>query len=209
MADGLSSDNQLIEVVFLGERPTLGQYPFSINLALSTFIYCEGQDGWQVNHIFNGTHKIVPVSVICNVALDTDLDGVEDAKDAFPFDPGETRDSDSDGVGDNADVFANDPTETVDTDNDGIGDNADTDDDGDGIVDSLDAYPLDPTNQPIQLLDVDDNGQADALTDSLLITRYMFGFRGEALIDGAVGEGATRTSSEEIEAYLEALIPEL
>ena len=97
----------------------------------------------------------------------------------------------------------------MDTDSDGVGDNADTDDDGDGIFDSLDTYPLDSTNQPIQQLDVDDNGEVDALTDTLLISRYVFGFRGEALIDGAIGEGATRTSSEEIEAYLEALIPEL
>ena len=49
----------------------------------------------------------------------------------------------------------------------------------------------------------------DALTDLMLIMRYGFGFNGEALIDGAIAEDASRTTSAEIEAYLEALIPEL
>ena len=48
-----------------------------------------------------------------------------------------------------------------------------------------------------------------ALTDALIILRYMFGFNGDALIDDAVAEDATRTSSEEIEAYLGSLMPNL
>jgi len=60
---------------------------------------------------------------------DNDNDGVEDALDAFPFDPAESADSDGDGVGDNADAFPDDPTEWVDTDGDGIGDNSDPFDD--------------------------------------------------------------------------------
>ena len=59
------------------------------------------------------------------------------------------------------------------------------------------------------MFDIDGNGHFDALTDALLITRYGFGFTGDTLTDGAIGEGATRTTSEEIEALLEALIPEL
>jgi hypothetical protein len=43
----------------------------------------------------------------------------------------------------------------------------------------------------------------------LLITRFVFGFTGDALTDGAIGEGATRTSSEDIKAYLESVMPEL
>lgn len=57
--------------------------------------------------------------------LDNDNDGVEDAADAFPFDPAESADTDGDGVGDNADVFPDDPTEWADSDGDGIGDNSD------------------------------------------------------------------------------------
>ena len=60
---------------------------------------------------------------------DNDNDGVEDALDAFPFDPAESADTDGDGVGDNADAFPDDPTEWADTDGDGIGDNSDPVDD--------------------------------------------------------------------------------
>lgn len=51
-------------------------------------------------------------------------------------------------------------------------------------------------------LDIDGNGEAKALSDGLLLIRYLFGFSGDALIGGAIGEGATRTSAEEIEAYI-------
>jgi hypothetical protein len=34
----------------------------------------------------------------------------------------------------------------------------------------------------------------------------MFGFNGDDIIDGAVGEDAKRTSSEEIEVYLDSLM---
>ena len=50
--------------------------------------------------------------------------------------------------------------------------------------------------------DIDQNGQADALTDGLLLLRYLFGFRGETLINGAVGFGATLTTAIQIEANL-------
>ncbi|MDH3532771.1 MAG: DUF3372 domain-containing protein, partial [Gammaproteobacteria bacterium] len=60
---------------------------------------------------------------------DNDNDGVDDALDAFPYDPAEWADTDGDGVGDNADAFPNDPTEWADTDGDGIGDNSDPFDD--------------------------------------------------------------------------------
>ena len=52
------------------------------------------------------------------------------------------------------------------------------------------------------ILDVDGNGNIDALTDGLLIMRYAFGFRGDVLIDGAIGGGATRTSAADIEEYV-------
>ncbi len=55
-------------------------------------------------------------------------------------------------------------------------------------------------------IDVDGNGSVEALTDGLLIIRYMFGFRGDALILGAIGDGATRPSAATIEAYLGGLM---
>jgi len=56
-------------------------------------------------------------------------------------------------------------------------------------------------------LDVDGNGTADALTDGLLVVRYLFGLRGPAMINGAIGTGASRTTSPDIEAYLKNLMP--
>ena len=60
-----------------------------------------------------------------------------------------------------------------------------------------------------KLLDIDANGQVHALTDGLIVLRYMFGFTGDELISDAIAESATRTTAAEIEAYLAALIPEL
>ena len=87
---------------------------------------------------------------------DTDGDGVNNAEDAFPYDPSESGDFDHDGVGDNADpdddgdghldtedAFPRDASEWVDTDQDGLGNNADPDDDDDGVDDGQDAFPLD------------------------------------------------------------------
>lgn len=59
----------------------------------------------------------------------------------------------------------------------------------------------------LPLLDIDGNGHADALTDGLLIIRYLLGLRGAALTQGAIGFGATRTTSLQLEAYLLSLTP--
>ena len=142
-----------------------------------------------------------------NMDGDDDNDGVIDAEDASPLDP--TNDSDGDGLANNADAFPLDNTETTDTDGDGVGNNADVDDDGDGVVDTDDPYPLDSTRQFQKLLDVDGNDKVDALTDGLLILRYSFGLTGDSLIGGVVASDATRTTAEEIEAYLETLMPSL
>ena len=53
-------------------------------------------------------------------------------------------------------------------------------------------------------LDVDGNGQATALTDGLLIIRYLFGFSGTALVAGALGSDATVTSPAAIIAHLDS-----
>lgn len=110
---------------------------------------------------------------------------------------------------DGFDAFPENPDESMDTDSDGIGNNEDTDDDNDGIVDELDHVSLIPHIQGQKLHDIDGNGHVDSLTDILLIMRYTFGFTGDDLIDGAIAEDASRITSAEIEAYLEALIPEL
>ena len=53
------------------------------------------------------------------------------------------------------------------------------------------------------MLDVDGNGLADALTDGLVLIGYMFGQRGEGLINRRIGDGATRTTAAEIEQFLD------
>ena len=59
------------------------------------------------------------------------------------------------------------------------------------------------------LTDIDGNDDIDALTDGLLILRYLFGLQGDTLINGVVAEDATRKTAEEIEAHLETLMPAL
>ena len=57
------------------------------------------------------------------------------------------------------------------------------------------------------LLDIDGNGQLDAQTDGLLVLRYLFGLRDNALIAGIAGAGATRMTSVQIESYIQSLGP--
>lgn len=51
--------------------------------------------------------------------------------------------------------------------------------------------------------DVDGNGRPDALTDGVILLRYLFGFSGNALTSGAIGTGATRTTPADIKAFID------
>ncbi|MFP6796865.1 MAG: thrombospondin type 3 repeat-containing protein, partial [Pseudomonadales bacterium] len=55
-------------------------------------------------------------------------------------------------------------------------------------------------------VDIDGNGSVAALTDGLLLLRYLFGFDGATLIEGAVAADATRTTAEAIKTYIQARI---
>lgn len=57
--------------------------------------------------------------------------------------------------------------------------------------------------------DADGNGQADALTDGILILRHMFGFTGDALTDRAVAPGSARPDGAAVNQFLngDALLP--
>ena len=57
------------------------------------------------------------------------------------------------------------------------------------------------------IADIDANGEVDALTDGLLLLRYLFNLRGDSLIGGAIATNATRTSHSEIEQYIQAFMP--
>lgn len=58
--------------------------------------------------------------------------------------------------------------------------------------------------QPFSL-DIDGNGAGDALSDGMLILRYLFGFRGQGLVNGVVALDATRTTPEAIMEYLDSI----
>lgn len=55
-------------------------------------------------------------------------------------------------------------------------------------------------------IDIDGNGEVNALTDGLLIIRYLFGIRGDALIEGSVANDCSRCTVLEIETFLQGLI---
>ncbi|WP_347269067.1 LamG-like jellyroll fold domain-containing protein [Paracoccus sp. (in: a-proteobacteria)] len=54
-------------------------------------------------------------------------------------------------------------------------------------------------------LDIDQDGSFDAATDGVLVLRYLFGLRGDALVAGAVGANAQRSDATAIVAYLDRL----
>ena len=53
-------------------------------------------------------------------------------------------------------------------------------------------------------LDIDGNGAVDALTDGLLLYRYLDGHRGQSLTRGVIAPNAKRFSADQIEVYLES-----
>ena len=131
--------------------------------------YIEVKDA--VNTVTSGSAES-PYKVFVSLPSDTDTDGdgVNNADDAFPYDPSETTDLDGDGIGDNADLdddgdnynddvdeFPRDASEWIDTDGDGIGNNSDTDDDNDGVEDGADQFPLDVRGSK----DSDNDGMPD------------------------------------------------
>ncbi len=56
--------------------------------------------------------------------------------------------------------------------------------------------------------DIDGDGSNKPLTDGLLLLRYLFGFRGDTLIQGAVDGGGSRQTATEIESYINGLLPQ-
>jgi hypothetical protein len=147
---------------------------------------------------------------------DSDSDGITDSGDMFPFNSQETLDADLDGIGDNADNDDDDGDDLndlddafpFDTDNDGTPNIEDLDDDNDGFTDEKElADGTDPFSRfscktGCFSFDVDENLEAQPLTDGLLVIRHLFGFSGDSLISGAVSGEANRGSSEAIAGYL-------
>ena len=74
---------------------------------------------------------------------------------------------------------------------------------GRGSSDAIASYLTDADSQ----LDIDGDGESKPLTDGLLLIRYLFGFSGDSLISGAIGDGAERDTAEEVEVYIKGRIP--
>ena len=153
---------------------------------------------------------------------DLDNDGIDDAVDNCPAVANPSQaDSNGNGVGDACEPMAFDPG---DIDGDG---RVDALSDGIIIIRRLFGFSgpalvsgttsqgstiVDPATVAARVdaigagLDVDGDGRSDALTDGILIIRYMFGFRGPALIQSAVSPGAPRATSALIEAHIAGIL---
>jgi hypothetical protein len=73
--------------------------------------------------------------------------------------------------------------------------------DHDGILSSLD--------DTMAIADIDGSGHVDALTDALILLRYLFDVSGDLLIDSAIYPTATRSSYSNIASYIESKIPSM
>ena len=209
-----SDNNRRDRNRFIGLAPAADIFVFDFDVRDPTSDI--DQDG-----IVDGLDQDMDGDGIFNFADDDiDGDGYPNIEDSHSFDPiqwsdfnanglsDQLEDSDDDGVLDADDPFPLDPNESLDTDGDGIGNNTDEDDDGDGFSDEQEL--VDGTN-PLSGLscasgcfsfDIDENNEAKALSDGLLVIRHLFGFSGSSLTNGAADEEGARTSAEAVSSYL-------
>lgn len=59
----------------------------------------------------------------------------------------------------------------------------------------------------MDIADIDADGELNALTDGLLLLRYLFDLRDDLLTNGVVGPEATRGSNTDIQGYLDSHMP--
>ena len=67
------------------------------------------------------------------------------------------------------------------------------------------SHAQDDRADDISILDVDANGEVDALTDGLLLLRSMFGLTDDVLIAGVVSSDATVSDSAAIDSYITSI----
>ena len=63
-------------------------------------------------------------------------------------------------------------------------------------------------NAASNFTDIDGDGQVDALSDGLLLLRYLFNLRGDSLTRNLISPNAIRTTHSEIETYIHGHMPE-
>ena len=154
------------------------------------------------------------INIGMSADTDDDGDGVSDSNDSLPLDP--NNDTDDDGIANNVDAYPENSLYSKDSDLDGMPDaweikygldpndasdaTSDQDNDGVGALDEFLAGTI-----PSGSIDLDGNGEYDALTDGLLLLRGMFGLDGNALIGGTVASNATYTAAVDIESRIATL----
>ena len=124
---------------------------------------------------------------------DFDGDGVSDSSDAFPKNPSYSQDADGDGMADSWEIDNGyNPTDPFDSN---------TDSDNDGIT-VLNQFVLQLLTRP---LDLDSNGEYDALTDGLLLLRRMFGLTGDPLVSDVIADNSAYPYPNDIDSHFELL----
>ena len=171
-------NTELNIVKFLGNRPDINSNSFDSINNLQNIFYCRGKNGWPGESI-EGVTPLFSTDILC-LNWDMDINGEMDAL--------------TDTLLLLRYAFGVRGQNLI---NDAISNNSTI------TTSEVEANIF----QAQEILDIDNNGDVDALTDCLLLLRYAFGLRGDNLIGNAIASDATRTSAEEIETYIELHIP--
>ena len=178
IGDKAFASNQLVSVSFLGNRPEIDSLAFENNYSLNTIHYCQNTNmAWDDIDIEG---IVFEQDVQCQINWDLDGNGMADAL--------------TDGL-------------MLLRHNFGLT--------GESLTDAAISSDSPLSSEEVEskveavyeIADIDSNGSVDALTDGLMLLRYLFGLTGNSLTEGAVANNATRTDAVEIEAYIQSKMP--
>jgi hypothetical protein len=88
---------------------------------------------------------------------------------------------------------------------------------GEGLIDGTLAADSGMTLEDVEanmentmtIADIDDDGEVNALTDGVILLRYLFGITDSTLTEGAIGPNAQRDTHQSIVDYLDENMPEM
>jgi len=183
ISDWAFEDSDLKVLKFYGDRPEIATTAFWGN-QIENIIYCDGAAGWPGDDI----EGVTPISIDCN------LYEIYNPVYLWDVDLNDSLDALTDGL-----IFlrytfgfrGSDLTAGAISNNSPL--------DYIGIEQRLASIGLRG--------DIDDDEKIDALTDGLLLLRYLFGLRGDSLISDVTSPDASRTSAADIEAYIVSPLP--